>query len=121
MEIDPCDTLEGVLAVRGLLDKPILLLGDENCRTASLSSCEGVARVSMDGVVDVRGKWFRDLCEEYHLLILNGTKYDDDVPGVWSSFQHNGEAVVDYACASESLLPRLRRFCVVNRPTRSDH
>ncbi len=121
MEEDPGDILEGVLAVRGLLDKPILLLGDENCRTGSLSSYEGVARVSMDSVVDVRGKWFRDLCEEYHLVILNGTKFDEDVPGTWSSFQHNGEAVVDYACASESLLPCLRRFCVVDRPTCSDH
>ncbi|KAK0431209.1 hypothetical protein EV421DRAFT_1720796, partial [Armillaria borealis] len=121
LEVDPLDVLEGIIAVRSLLNKPMLILGDENCRTGDLTSINDRPRASLDAVTDTRGKWFVDLCKDHDLLILNGTSYDHDVPGVWTDFQYNGCSVVDYACASTSLLPRLLEFKVVDWPTCSDH
>ncbi|PBK94115.1 hypothetical protein ARMGADRAFT_1079595 [Armillaria gallica] len=121
LEVHPHDFLEGVIAVRSLLNKLILVLGDENCCTGELTSINEIPRELLDLVTDASGKWFVDLCKDHSLLILNGTLYDRDLPGVWTDFQYNGCSVVDYACASISLLPHLLEFKVVDWPTRSDH
>ncbi len=84
--------------MHSLLNKPILMLGDENCHTGDLTSIDEIPRTFLDSVTDVRGKWFVDL------LILNGTLYDYDTHGVWMDFQYNGCSVVDYACMSVSFV-----------------
>ncbi|KAJ7757275.1 hypothetical protein DFH07DRAFT_742271, partial [Mycena maculata] len=57
---------------------------------------------------NARGTWLLETCEDSHLEILNGTSFEGDAPGQFTSFQPNGRAVVNYALFSReftSMLP----------------
>lgn len=126
----PCDPLEfvsGVLGVRSLLqNKMLMVVGDCNARTGSLSSRPSAfPRTSVDPTEDTRGRWFVDECAENDLLILNGSCFDGTVitdnDSGWTSFQPNGRAVIDYVAVSVRFLAKIREFAVVNLTSWSDH
>ncbi len=124
--VDPLHFLSGVLGIRTLLLKPLLLLGDCNARTASLSSLPSIfARWSVDPNTDTRGRWLVEECRANELAILNGSSYDSspqsDTDSGWTSFQPNGRAVVDYAAISMSALHLVQDFAVSNWSAWSDH
>ncbi|KAK0472305.1 hypothetical protein EDD18DRAFT_1232323 [Armillaria luteobubalina] len=124
--MDPLQFLSGVLGIWALLLKPLLLLGDCNAHTASLSSLPSILpRYSVDPKSDTRGRWLVDECQANNLAILNGSSYDSsrqsDADDGWTSFQPNGRAVVDYAAISVSVLHMLREFSVMNWSAWSDH
>ena len=70
---------------------------------------------------DHRGKELLELCKSLSLSILNGRK-TGDVYGKCTSFQWNGNSVVDYVIASHSLYRDIKYFEVGNYlPWLSDH
>lgn len=112
-DVQPIMCLWEVLAiVTSMPGKPCMLLTDINARTASLATM-GVFRNSADsGGVTTRGRDLLNICKESDLCILNGTAYEQNSPGRYTSFQAQGCAVVDYAIVSEELLPMVLGFHV---------
>ena len=84
---------------------------------------EGIqSRNSEDKVsADHRGKEVLEMCKSLGLLILNGRKVGD-VFGAYTSFQWNGNSVVDYVLTSHSLYHSIKYFKVGKFiPWLSDH
>ena len=78
-------------------------------------------RLSQDPIVDTRGRNLIDLCIESQLRILNG-RFFGDSQGMYTSYNYNGNSVVDYMLASENLLSQVLYFNVgLNIPRLSDH
>ncbi|KAL1937495.1 hypothetical protein VTO73DRAFT_13147 [Trametes versicolor] len=104
----------------------VCVFGDPNARTASLSSRPTdfpQARVSPDlAVPSVRGRWLLQMCDDEDLVIFNGTSIDSR--DAFTSFQHNGCAIVDYILAHTMAITseRIRDLHVHPRvPELSDH
>lgn len=127
--VSPLRRLREVLTiceVRG----PIILLGDLNARLRGRASHLQYPRVSPDmaGNVNSRSKEVLDLCTAHNLVIANGThvQTEDSLPRL-SSFQYNGNALVDYAVISDQLLenptgPRVLPMAVhPHLPLLADH
>ncbi|OCH87190.1 hypothetical protein OBBRIDRAFT_711509, partial [Obba rivulosa] len=100
----------------------MIVVGDLNARTASLSPLpDHLARSSLDASTDARGRRLVSACHANDLVVLNGTRLDIDSPGIWTSHQYNGTAVVDYVLASLSALPLCRAMAVSDKTEWSDH
>ena len=70
---------------------------------------------------DHRGKELLELCKSQGLVILNGRK-SGDIFGKYTSFQWNGNSVVDYVIVSQSIYDDIEYFKVGNYiPWLSDH
>ena len=117
----------------------IIVMGDTNARTGSdLDQIDNNdkhipvplqsektrflrQRNSQDSHVCPRGKDLIDLCIEANLNILNGRTFGDSF-GKYTSFQYNGNSVVDYCIVSESLIKEVIYFHVHDHlPYLSDH
>ena len=71
--------------------------------------------------VDMRGEELLELCKSLNLNILNGRKLGD-IFGKLTSFQWNGQSVVDYVVTSYELFPFINYFAVGGfSPWISDH
>ena len=78
-------------------------------------------RNSRHKAIDRRGKELLDMCKSLDLLIVNGRKLGDPF-GEFTSFQPNGNSVVDYLIASESLFSEISTLNVGEYvPWLSDH
>ena len=70
---------------------------------------------------DYRGKELLELCKALGLVILNGRK-TGDIFGKYTSFQWNGNSVVDYVIVSQPVYDEIECFKVGNYiPWLSDH
>jgi exonuclease III len=129
--VNPFDKLTETLHVLSVVDKPTLVLGDLNARTALLSP--GLSsRISEDGSrpASSRGRMLVTLCNDTNTLIMNGLSEFGPKNSEFTSFQPRGNAVVDYGllCGlhqpldSGPPLSPVRRFDVLTLdPTFSDH
>ena len=119
----------------------IMLFGDFNARTGNLLDfvsyddndeyvplsddyeCDKIKNVrsSKDFKVCTRGKELLELCISSRMRILNGRTFGD-FSGSFTSFQYNGNSVIDYSMASEEFLQNILYFHVDNPILRlSDH
>nr|GAT42335.1 predicted protein [Mycena chlorophos] len=96
-------------------NKHLLVLGDINGRPAALQSpsfTQSHPRLSMDLIVNARGRQIVQECGNAGLCILNGTALESVMAGRFTSFQPGGSSVIDFAIASRSLLPYVQDFHV---------
>ena len=78
-------------------------------------------RNSKDKKLDGRGKELLDLCKSLDLSIVNGRK-TGDIFGDFTSFQWNGNGLVDYVITSKNLFSSVLSLKVGNfMPWISDH
>ena len=117
----------------------ILVMGDTNARTGTVrdfidnddkhipipsdtrKSKLTMERKSQDLHVCPRGKELLELCIQANLNILNGKTFGDRF-GKYTSFQYNGNSVVDYCIVSEGLIEHVLYFHVHDHiPHLSDH
>jgi len=120
-------------------DGYIMLLGDLNARTGTLSdyivddndriSCEDhlykvddtiSPRKNEDTIVNNRGEKLGELCVQCQLRILNGRTLGDS-RGYFTCHRPQGSSTVDYMILSEELLHRITYFHVHNKLHISDH
>ena len=79
------------------------------------------SRNSKDSKLDSRGRELLDLCKSLDLNIVNGRK-TGDIFGDFTSFQWNGNALVDYLITSKNLFTSILSMNVGNfMPWISDH
>jgi hypothetical protein len=82
---------------------------------------EIINRFSRDTVLLPRGRALNDMCIQTGLRILNG-RCIGDLTGNFTYHNFHGSSVVDYACVSECLLSKVKKFSVHNfLPDLSDH
>ena len=118
----------------------ILIMGDLNARTSDdndfiqndsnantvqyddyTPDVEIINLFSRDTVLLSRGRALHDMCIQTGLRILNG-RCIGDLTGNFTCHNFHGSSVVDYACVSECLLPKVKSFSVHNfLPDLSDH
>ena len=80
-----------------------------------------INRFSRDTVLLPRGRTLNDMCIQIGLRILNG-RCIGDLTGNFTCHNFHGSSVVDYACVSECLLSKVKKFSVHNfLPDLSDH
>lgn len=132
-EVDPQILLaEAITACASVSDKPVVLMGDLNCRTANKQSdplagdLRPFPRLSRDDTTyaNARGNWLVRTCTDNNLVILNGTSFESsESPGAFTSFQHNGNTVIDYAIISRSATSWLaeRSLSIIEDESWSDH
>ncbi|KAJ7837622.1 hypothetical protein B0H13DRAFT_1547651, partial [Mycena leptocephala] len=107
--------------------KPVAALANFNGRTADDTPPSGAHERSSSDTrpTNTRGKFLLNICEDSRMEILNGTLFERDSPGAFTSFQPNGEAVVDYALFSREFLSMLKPGALqvirTDRDTWSDH
>ncbi|KAF5379509.1 hypothetical protein D9615_006527 [Tricholomella constricta] len=121
-DVNPETHLREVLAMCTVSSKPVIVMGDLNARTASLSGSPlHPRRNSCDGILNTRGRQVLSWAQDFALCILNGTTTEDHTPGRFTSFQPNGQAVVDYAIVSLSALALVLHLKVLEPPKNPDN
>ncbi|KAJ7863648.1 hypothetical protein B0H14DRAFT_3444007 [Mycena olivaceomarginata] len=89
--------------------KCLAALGDLNGRVRDESPpSSSLPCHSADRVLNARGRWIVDACEDNRLEILNGTRYEASSPGAFTSHQPGGEGMVDYTLFSGDFLSWLK-------------
>ena len=82
---------------------------------------EIINRFNRDTVLLPRGRALNHMCIQTGLRILNG-RCIRDLTGNFTCHNFHGSSVVDYACVSECLLPKVKSFSLHNfLPDLSDH
>ncbi|KAF5383608.1 hypothetical protein D9615_003499 [Tricholomella constricta] len=120
-EVSPEIRLREVLAVCTASSKPVIVMGDLNAQTASLSgSPPHPPRNSWDSMTNTRGRQVLSWVQDFALCILNGTATEAHTPGRFTSFQPNGRAVVDYAIVSLRALALVLELKVLELPEDPD-
>ena len=102
-DINPMDSIERVLSLCKLRDKAktIILSGDLNGQTGSINSFASVhGWWSADTIVNAQGRWILNLCNDYRMTTLNGTRCAKGDLGKLTCFQVNGCSIIDYAIVS---------------------
>ncbi|KAK7051966.1 hypothetical protein R3P38DRAFT_2402283, partial [Favolaschia claudopus] len=121
---DPWLKYTETMALLQLTGKGVISMGDLNARTANGGGSDTVPRASADGQkpTSTRGTALIQLCKDHDYEILNGNcSYGPD-NGRFTSFQPQGEAVVDYVIANEVARMRIKSFSVLHpNSTQSDH
>ena len=69
-------------------------------------------RKSQDLTVCPRGKDLLELCIEANLCILNGKTFGDTL-GKYTSFQYNGNGVVDYCLVSDDIIDIIFMYIII--------
>ena len=94
----------------------MILSGDFNAHTRNLEDFilpekheEERKRRNSHKSIDERGKEILELCKNFELSILNGRK-NGDLVGHYTSFQWNGNSVVDYLITSEKIAQLIPLF-----------
>ncbi|GLB35656.1 hypothetical protein LshimejAT787_0212210 [Lyophyllum shimeji] len=123
LESDPCEALASSLALAHMANFSIILMGDLNARTASLTAYPlDPRRTSQDsGTVSTRGRWLCRMLAEHDLVLINGTRRFGDCSGNYTSFQGTRRTVIDYAITSRASWDALRSFSVCPREVGYDH
>lgn len=121
----PIQCLGDVLTSANSLERPIILMGDLNARTGTLSPdlpFDTPARVSSDSTVNARGRDLIQLASEQSLALLNGTVGYDRLSGRLTCFRPTGCSMVDYAFVSATHLNAVDDFKIgVKTDTWTDH
>ncbi|KAF8071545.1 ribonuclease H-like domain-containing protein, partial [Lyophyllum atratum] len=113
-DVDPELKLWETLALCSASAKPLIVLGDFNARTGSLAASNThLPRTSFDNVVNRRGRELLSAALDLDLTVLNGTEREHSTPGRFTSFQPNGQAVIDYALVSTEALPRVESLQIM--------
>ncbi|KAK7046914.1 hypothetical protein R3P38DRAFT_3423007 [Favolaschia claudopus] len=120
---DPWLKYTETMALLQLTGKGIISMGDLNARTANGGGSDTVQRDSADGhkPVSPRGTALIQLCKDHGYEILNGNSSYGPHNGRYTSFQPQGEAVVDYVIVNEVAKARIKAFTVLEPDTQSDH
>ncbi|KAJ7100125.1 hypothetical protein B0H15DRAFT_509146 [Mycena belliarum] len=86
--------------------KAVAGIGDLNSRIGNDAPPSSALKrwSSDDKPTNTRGTWLLNTCEDNRLEILNGTHVEVSSPGAYTSFQPNGNAVVDYALFSRDFM-----------------
>ena len=85
----------------------IIMMGDFNARTGSMSSSVSISRVSNDKIIDSRGKELVKFCQRNGLVILNGSVKDSGF------FTNRDASVVDYIIVDEEWASEVRGMKVI--------
>ena len=142
--VDPYVELENDIGTFQAMGN-IIIVGDFNARTANkvdystttqlhddpsdlhahkhisiLESLGRIKRFSSDTVSNKFGTLLLDICKSTDMRILNGRTLGD-ISGAYTSFQFNGQSVVDYIIVSEKLAPNIRTMKVSPPNHLSDH
>ncbi|KAF5374013.1 hypothetical protein D9615_009920 [Tricholomella constricta] len=105
-----------------MADFRIILMGDLNARTASLTAYPlDPQRSSKDKTVSTRGRWLCRTLADNDLAIVNGVVRFGNNSGDFTSFQGTRRTVIDYAAVSNSLWPSVTSFTVCPREDGYDH
>ncbi|XP_043480334.1 uncharacterized protein LOC122510015 [Leptopilina heterotoma] len=109
---------------------PIIMGGDFNGRIADLNqlspdilnfvSCVSAERLSLDKVVNSRGKIITSNFESYDFILLNGRTRSDS-PANFTFVSSQGESVNDLVWCSSETLPFIQDLQVKQIATSSDH
>ncbi|KAK7026263.1 hypothetical protein R3P38DRAFT_2528824, partial [Favolaschia claudopus] len=120
---DPWLKYTEIMALLQLTGKGVISMGDLNARTGNRGGSETVGRVSADGhkPTSSRGNALIQLCKDHGYEILNGNSSYGPDNGRYTSFQPQGEAVVDYVIANEVAMARINSFAVPHPDAQSDH
>ncbi|CAG2186412.1 unnamed protein product [Mytilus edulis] len=126
------------------IEGQIILIGDFNSRTAmkadyiendsdEINNFDGIdllpesyitdidiRRVNQDSTLNTLGNKLLELCSSSRLRILNG-RFWEIPPGYFTYMCNTGFSTVDYAIASESLLPEVKYFKTNDFTYLSDH
>ncbi|KAK4698782.1 ribonuclease HI, partial [Phenoliferia sp. Uapishka_3] len=123
--LDAMAPLEECLAFYSAICDSVLVIGDINARTSTLSPDHThLPRASQDASTPAtaRGRALLDLCNLHGLSMLNGSLGTDaENGGLMTCFAPRGQSVVDYALSSEALTKDILDFEVIPSPTYSDH
>ncbi|KAF8166196.1 hypothetical protein BJ912DRAFT_1068014 [Pholiota molesta] len=122
-QVDPFSKLRETVMTLAELDKPTLLMGDLNARTAELGPRHTVRKsADAERSPTSRGRSLITLCEDANMTLLNGIdRYGPNNTG-FTSHQPRGSAVVDYAIMSNQHLPLIKRFEILAQDKlTSDH
>ena len=116
-------------------DVDVLMLGDMNARTGSVSETLKYdkwvgdlpvytpplsQRYSQDQLLNIRGKALIRFCQVCQFYIVNGRTFGD-IPGNTTCVQQGGASVVDYVLASYSMLGKVQFLNVLPLNQFSDH
>ncbi|KAK7037982.1 hypothetical protein R3P38DRAFT_2770324 [Favolaschia claudopus] len=121
---DPWLKYTETMALLQLTGKGVISMGDLNARTANGGGSDMVPRASADGLkpTSTRGTSLIQLCKDHDYEILNGNSSYGPDNSRYTSFQPQGEAVVDYVIANEVARARIKSFAVLHPDsTQSDH
>ncbi|KAF5378188.1 hypothetical protein D9615_007559 [Tricholomella constricta] len=100
----------------------IILMGDFNARTASLTAYPlDPRRISKDKTVSTRGRWLCRTLADNDLALVNGVAKFGPHSGNYTSFQGTRQTVIDYTAISNSLWPTVTSFTVCPREDGYDH
>lgn len=109
---------------------PLYIGGDFNSRVGSLNSLQKYVlgnsdnaqetRVSLDPVINGRGRKIIESFENNSMIILNG-RYPGDYPGQFTYHGERGFTVIDLAACSWAHLDTVLDFKVMDIVTGSDH
>lgn len=102
--------------------KNILIIGDFNARTSnnqSMTNFAHVNRMSKDRVCNGEGNKLLQFCNEFQLVILNGS-CPSDMEGDLTFIGGNGSSVIDYVLCGESWYQMVKKINIENQ-TFSDH
>lgn len=121
LEVDPMQSLVEVLIPLLATERPLVLTGDLNARTADLRpTVEHPVRLSLDPKCNSRGLRLLAAAREYGLSILNGTVLDRSL-GALTSFHYNGSALVDYCIVSSRDIDLVCGMVTEPKLQHSDH
>jgi exonuclease III len=122
-QVEPFLKLRESVMTLAQLNKPILLLGDLNARTAELGPHDTVRKsADAERPSSSRGRSLIALCEDANMTMLNGISSFGPNNAGFTSHQPRGSAVVDYAIMSIEHLPMIKRFEILAQDiSTSDH
>lgn len=110
---------ESVVALSAHSSTPVIALGDANARTGSLSSHPEIyTRSSPDHSICARGRELVKHCASANWQIVNGRS---PASMKFTSYQGNGQAVVDYALVSSALMSPNTSLFIPDDADWSDH
>lgn len=122
--VEPVQRLEELITGLRMTGKLVYTVGDMNARTGGLRAADyHPLRASQDmAACNSRGRWLLRAANENKLCILNGAFGADAAQrGRMTSYQMNGNSIVDYALLSDEHLDQVLHFSVEPLLSVSDH
>ncbi|KAJ6465244.1 hypothetical protein DFH09DRAFT_1112737 [Mycena vulgaris] len=115
-EYDPWQKFTETMALLQLTGKGVIGIGDINARTAAEGGSDQNPRTSADAdkPMTTRGRALVRLCDDHHFEILNGNASLGPKNCGFTSFQPQGDAVVDYVIANATAIARIKSFEILD-------
>ncbi|CAK5263407.1 unnamed protein product [Mycena citricolor] len=112
---DPWDKFEETMAALQASGKAVIAMGDLNARTGNAGGAPTSVRSSpdKDKPITPQGHSLLRLCSDIGLEILNGNTALGTQNAAYTSFQPQGNSVIDYGLANQTALPNIRLFNVL--------